>query len=67
MKAMSNLYNGLPPTTNTSGQAFVGRSQTNIHSIVPYEVENKNNGDDWNGPPEYAYCCPGADPDFGSY
>ena len=67
MNTMSNLYNGLPPTTNTNGRAFDGRSKTNIYRIVPYDVENKNNGDDWNGLPEYDYCCPGADPDFGSY
>ena len=65
MNTISNLYNGLPPTTNTSGRAFSGRSQTNVHSIVPYDVEN--NGDDWNGPPEYDYCRPGADPDFNSF
>ena len=67
MNTMPNLYNGLPPTTNPSGRVFGGRSQTNVHSIVPYDVENKNNGDDWKGPSEYDYCCPGTDPDFGSY
>ena len=67
MNTMSNQYNGLPPTNNTSGRAFGGHSQTNVHNIVSYDVENKNNGDDWNGPSEYDYCRPGDDPDFGSY
>ena len=67
MNTMSNLYNELPPTANTSGRAFSGRSQTNMHSIVPYGVENVNNNDDWNGPSEYDYCCPGTDPCFGSF
>ena len=67
MNTMSNLYNGLPPTTNMSGRVFSGRSQTNVNSIVPYNVENKNNNDDWNGPSEYDYCRPGTNPDFGSY
>ena len=67
MNTMSNLYNELPTTTNTSGRAFGGRSQTNVHSVVPYDLDNNNNNDDWNGPPEYEYCCPGTNPDFGSF
>ena len=58
MNTMPNLYSELPPTANTSGRAFGGRSQSNIHSIVPSDIENMNN-DDWNGPSEYKYCCPG--------
>lgn len=53
MNCISTLYNSLPATTNENGQAFNGRSQTKIHSVVPYHVEND---DDWNGPPEYDYC-----------
>ena len=32
--------------------------------MVLYDVENN---DDWNGPPNYDYCRPGTDPDFGFY
>ena len=67
MNTMSNLYNDLPPTTNTNGRVFGCRSHTNVHSIVPSDVENMNNNDDWNGPSEYDYCRPGTDPDFGSF
>ena len=38
-----------------------------INNIFPYNIEHKNNGDDWNGSSEYDYCHPGTDPDFGSY
>ena len=67
MNTMSNLYNVLSPTTNTNGRAFGDRSQTNVHSIVTYDVENMNNGDDSNSLSEYDYCWPGIDLDFGSY
>ena len=67
MNTMSNLYNELPPTTNTSGRSFGGRRQTHVPSVVLYDLENKNNNDDWNGPPKYDYCRPGTDPDFGSF
>ena len=39
----------------------------NVHSVVSYDLENKDNNDDWTGPPEYDYCRPGTDPDFGSF
>ena len=46
MNTMSNLYNELPTTTNTSGRVFGGRSQKNVHSVVSYDLENMNNNDD---------------------
>ena len=27
--------------------------------------DDKNNDDEFDGPPEYDYCCPNTDPDFG--
>ena len=65
MNFISALYNNLPTTTNTSGRAFRGQSQSNVHSVFLFDVNN--NHDDWNGPPKYNYCRPGADPDFSSY
>ena len=62
MNSIVSLYNRLPPTTNASGQSFCGWSQTNVHSMVPYDADN--NDDDYNGPPEYDYWRPGTDPDF---
>ena len=53
MNSIVSLYNRLPPTTNASGQSFCGWSQTNVHSMVPYDADN--NDDDYNGPPEYDY------------
>ena len=64
MNPISALYNNLPGTTNTNRQSFRGQSQSNVHSVVPYDVENN---DDWNGPSKYEYCRPGTDPNFGSY
>ena len=65
MNSIYALYNNLPGTTNTNGRAFCGQSQSNVHSVVPYDVENNN--DDWNGPSKYDYCRLGADPNFVSY
>ena len=62
------LYNGLERTSGGQAQSFRSRSQTNIHSLTHYD--NNNNYDDydeWNGPEEYEYCCPGVDPDFSLY
>ena len=33
--------------------------------MVPYDDDN--NDDKFGAPPEYDYCCPNTDPDFGSY
>ena len=62
MNSIASLYNSLPATTNISGQSFCGQSQTNFHSMVPYDVDVDNNDDT-----KYDYCCLGTDPDFGSY
>ena len=64
LNSMSVLYNNLSGTTNKNDQAFRGRNQTNVHSVVLYDVENNN---DLNGPSKYDYCRPGTDPDFNSY
>ena len=34
--------------------------------MVPYD-NNNNNNDRFDGLPEYDYCCPNTNPDFGSY
>ena len=65
MNSIASLYNSLPRTANTNARAFRGRSQSNVHSVVPHDVDN--NHDDWNGPLEYEYCRPGADPNFSTY
>ena len=53
----------LPTQVDENSVAVVKR----VHSVVLYDLESKNNNDDWNSPPEYDYCRPGTDPDFGSY
>ena len=56
INSMSALYNTLLATINANDWAFSGQSHTNVHSVVPYDIEN--NDDDWNSPPEYDYCYP---------
>ena len=60
------LYNGLHHTSNANARGFRGRSQSNVHSVVPHDDDN-NYDDDWNGPAEYECCRPGTDPDFSTY
>jgi len=51
MNFIASLHNNLPRTANTNAHAFCGQSQSNVRSVVPYDVDN--NHDDWNGPPKY--------------
>ena len=63
------LYEGLEPTSGGQARGFRGRSQTNVHSVTPYNNDNNNydDYDDWTAPDKYEYCHPGVDPDFNLY
>ena len=63
------LYNALEPISGGQARSFRGCSQTNVHSVTPYNNNNNNydDYDDWNAPEEYEYCRPGVDPDFNFY
>ena len=48
--SIATLWLSLSAPTNASGQAFRGQSQTNVHSMVPYDDIDNNNDNKFDGP-----------------
>ena len=54
LNSIAALWLSLSAPTNASGQAFRSQSQTNVHSMVPYD-DDDNNDDKFDGLLEYNY------------